>query len=283
MEITSKTNKLIIRVIMALCVLTFIASCAQRSSHVSSSVVDFLYPHKERPIEEVKIPQLSLPLNVGIAFVPEDSYRSTLSEQSKVEILTKVARQFEQQSYVNSIQIIPSVYLNKGGSFNNLDQIKLMHNIDVIALVSYDQKQFTDEGFASFAYWTIIGAYIIPGEKNDTHTMVDAVVYDIDSRNLLFRAPGTSHVKGLATPVNLSEELRDDSLEGLQKASNVLIHNLGSELGKFEDRVRNKPDQYQVKYKRGYSSAGSIGFLLLILLCIVIKKVNTNRQLRYCE
>ena len=39
------------------------------------------------------------------------------------------------------------------------------------------KKQFTDEGLASFAYWTIIGAYIIPGEKNDTHTMLDAVVY----------------------------------------------------------------------------------------------------------
>jgi len=97
-------------------------------------------------------------------------------------------------------------------------------------LLSYDQTQFTEEGLASITYWTIVGAYIIPGEKNDTHTMVDAAVYDIQSRKMLFRAPGISHIKGLSTPVNLNEELRDDSIEGFKEASVDVIKNLDLQL-----------------------------------------------------
>ncbi len=48
-----------------------------------------------------------------------------------------------------------------------------MYDIDVIALVSYDQVQFTDGSFLSLTYWTIVGAYVVAGEKNDTSTMLD--------------------------------------------------------------------------------------------------------------
>ena len=43
-----------------------------------------------------------------------------------------------------------------------------MFGIDVIVLLSYDQVQFRDEGLLSLTYWTVVGAYTIPGEKNDT-------------------------------------------------------------------------------------------------------------------
>jgi rhombotail lipoprotein len=89
-----------------------------------------------------------------------------------------------------------------------------MYNVDVVALLSYDQAQFTDEGALSLTYLTIVGAYLVPAEKNDTHTMLDAVVYDIRSRKMLFRAPGTSQIKGHATLMNLSEQRRKDSDAG---------------------------------------------------------------------
>ena len=37
-------------------------------------------------------------------------------------------------------------------------------------------------------YWTNVGAYVIPGEKNDTQTMLDAVVYDIPSRKIVINS-----------------------------------------------------------------------------------------------
>jgi rhombotail lipoprotein len=112
-----------------------------------------------------------------------------------------------------------------------------MYGIDVIALISYDQTRFTDRGVASISYWTIIGAYIVPGEKNDTHTMVDASVYDIKSRKMLFRAPGISHIKSKSTPVNLSEQIRIDSIEGFKQASEALIISLKEQLELFRERV----------------------------------------------
>lgn len=41
--------------------------------------------------------------------------------------------------------------------------------MDVVALVSRDQVQFTDQGLLSLTHWTLVGAYIVPGERNDTH------------------------------------------------------------------------------------------------------------------
>lgn len=66
----------------------------------------------------------------------------------------------------------------------------------------------------------------MPGEKNDTHTMLDAAVYDIRSRKMLFRAPGTSHIKAHATLANLSEQRRSDSAVGFKKAATQMIANL---------------------------------------------------------
>lgn len=109
---------------------------------------------------------------------------------------------------MSNIAVIPSDYLTRGGSFTNLNQIKNMYDIDVIALVSYDQVQFTNSDFLSLSYWTLVGAYVVSGDKNDTNTMIDTAVFDIDSRSMLFRAPGTSNVKGRSTPIELKQELR---------------------------------------------------------------------------
>lgn len=48
-----------------------------------------------------------------------------------------------------------------------------------------------------------MGAYVVQGERNDTHTMMDTAVYDTSSRKMLFRDPGIGRVKGSATPTSL--------------------------------------------------------------------------------
>lgn len=264
--------------IVTLLVLVFLSGCAGHISHKrSSSVVSYLYPNQDKPLETPTIPQLTLSLHVGVAFVPEGTGRNVgFTESDKTRLLSEVAAHFKQQPFVSSIEILPSVYLRPGGGFENLDQLRALHDIDVMVLVSYDQTQFTDEGLASITYWTLIGAYLIPGEKNDTHTMVDAVVYDIDSRKLLFRAPGISHIKGRSTPVNLSEELRKDSLQGFQQASADLIKNLDVQLELFKQRVKERPQDFQIKHRAGYTGGGSVDGLflglVLLLLPVLLRK-----------
>jgi len=123
---------------------------------------------------------------------------------------------------------------------------------------------------ASITYWTLIGAYVIPGEKNDTHTMLDAAVYDIKSRKMLFRAPGTSHIKSRATPVNLTEQLRIDSQQGFQQASRDMIVNLDEQLQLFKAKVKESPQDFKIAHKPGYSGGGSLDAVFVILMVVFI-------------
>ena len=270
--------------------LILVAGCATQARYYSS-VVDYVYPNKTNPVEKPAIPVMNIPINVGVAFVPDQgsnrqrnfwqnllpgkSRKPTglvLSEKHKTELMQKVSSYFKKYPYIKSIEVIPSAYLTTGGSFSNLDQIKTMYGIDAIALLSYDQIQFTDEGAASFLYWTIIGAYIIPGEKNTTQTMMDAVVYDIKSRKMLFRAPGVSQVKGNATPVNLSEELRKDSEEGFKTAAVDLIDNLDSQLTLFKEKIKERPEEYKIVQSKEYASrgGGNLGGIFTFLLALFV-------------
>lgn len=262
----STNHYILVLLVAAMCAMT--ASCGfMGTQHRSSSVVQYLYPTKKDHIETPGIPRLALPLRVGIAFVPEIAGRGQgLTERDKMELMKEISQHFRKYDYVGSIELIPSAYLQAEGSFANLDQIRTMYGIDVITLLSYDQTQFTDEGFASISYWTLIGAYVVPGEKNDTHTMVDASVYDIQSRKMLFRAPGASHIKSKATLVNLSEQLRIDSMTSFKEASVDLVKNLDIQLELFKAKIKETPEDYQVVHRPGYAGAGSIDGLYIMVL-----------------
>jgi rhombotail lipoprotein len=240
------------------------AGCAGRKDHYKSSVVEYLYP-KTEVVEHPTIPRLSLPLHAGVAFVPA-SGDSKLSEKDKLDLMSRISAEFRKLAFIKDIEMIPSNYLTTAGGFTNLDQIRTMYNIDVVALLAYDQVQHTDEGLLSLTYWTIVGAYLVQGEKNDTSTMIDATVYDIASRKMLFRAPGTSQIKGSATFVNQSEQLRRDSLEGFRTASENLIVNLQTQLELFKVKVKEKPQEYAVENKPGYTGGGSVGAIFSLFL-----------------
>lgn len=175
--------------------------------------------------------------------------------------MKKVSAEFKSYPFVKNIEIIPTAYLTPGGSFANLDQLRTVYNLDVMALLSYDQAQFTDEGLLSLTYWTIVGAYVIPAEENDTRTMLDCAIYDLASRKLLFRAPGISVIKNSSTFVNLSKELRNSSEEGFEQAATNLVAELKAQLADFQERVKSSPGEYKVAHRPGYVGAGSFHIL----------------------
>lgn len=256
----------------AFCVCLLLAGCATtQTRHTSTSVVDFLYPNVKQPVVAPGTPELRLPLRVGIAFVPTlgSGAGSGLSENRKTEVLNEVAEHFRKSAFVRSIEVIPSPYLRPRAGFANLNQIRTMYGVDVIALVSYDQTQFTDQGLLSLTYWTIVGAYVVKGQKNDTHTMLDTVVYDIPSQKLLFRAPGMSEIKGRATLVNQSEQLRADREAGVKEATAGMIKNLDSQLAAFQAKVKERPDEFRVVRAPEYRGGGMIDELMLGLAVLL--------------
>ncbi len=256
----------------------------QRRHHEASSVVQFLYPDKDLPFVQPEIPTLRLPLRVGVAFVPGGSrgfspIEAGFTEQQKTELMRQVAGQFKALPFVQAIEIIPATYLRPGGGFENLDQLRAMLGIDVIALIAYDQAQTSTDTEASLAYWTIVGAYVIPAQAQATHTLMEAVVYDIPSRSLLFRAPGTSTVKGHATLVRNSSERRKDSGRSFTEAAAQMTTHLAQELELFKVRAREEPHTVKIEHKPGYTGGGSLdaGFALLLIALLGSAAV---RQLR---
>ena len=284
--------------LITLILVTFLSGCAGLQIRTKSSVVDYLYPEGSETMVEPSIPVLSIPLKVGIAFVPGKPDRSSgkrlwtdavgggaFTEANKAELLEKIADNFRQYKFVSEIEVIPSVYLTAGGGFSNLEQIRTMYGIDIIALVSYDQVQFTDEGWLSFTYWTIIGAYIISGEKNDTSTMLDTAVLDIQSKKMLFRAPGTSNIKGSATPINLNVELRADSMKSFEEAADNMIANLDKQLSSFRAKIKKNPEKVKITYSGGYSgggySGGGIFGVIELLLMFLFVAITAAKKYNY--
>jgi rhombotail lipoprotein len=262
------------------CIPMLLSGCARFGPHrhqQSASVVQYLFPSESNPRVDAGIPTLRLPVRVGIAFVPAGEARRNystaaieLSDARKMELLRQVTSEFRKYDFIKSVEPIPAAYLRPGGSFENLDQLQGMFEIDIVVLLSYDQMQFSDEDFTSLAYWTIVGAYVVEGEKNDTQTLLDAVVYDIATRTLLFRAPGTSQIKGRSTPVNLSEELRRDRESGFELAAANLVTKLDAELTAFQKKVKERPAQYQVMKREGYTGSGAADWIDGLIVFVIL-------------
>ena len=255
-------------VLLAVAALTGCAALTGEERKKNASVVDYLYPasNKAEAMEPAATVNLRLPLRVGIAFVPAGLGNSTeLPETERQKLLERVSAAFGDQKYIAAIEVIPSAYLRPRGGFANLEQAARMFNLDVVALLSTDQVQFSDANRLSLLYWTIVGAYLINGNEYDTHTMVDASVFDLRSRKLLLRAPGVSQIKGSAAMVNLPEKSREARHQGYSQAIDNMIPNLRGELEKFRERVKTD-SAIKVTHAPGYSGGGDGGAVVLLLL-----------------
>ena len=220
-----------------------------------ATVVDYLYPKGEQPTLAPSIPELKFPLRVGIAFVPGER-TSDLPEAERERLLRKVQDAFASRPYIAAIEVIPTTYLRARGGFDNLQQAAQMFNVDVVALLSYDQVQFSDSNRLSVFYWTIVGGYFVNGSQYDVNTLVDASVFDVKSRKLLFRAPGSSQIKGSSPLVKFGEASREARGEGYRQAIDTLIPQLDAQLENFKVRVKEEKVAHVVN-KPGYSGGGA--------------------------
>lgn len=219
-----------------------------RTVHYSSSMYSYLNTNETGRVSSVAASPATVPLRIGIAFVPSQYSAAaigdsripgeTLSASDKMNLLRQIGDEFKKSPCVKSVELLPTTYLSPGGGFENLKHIGATFGLDGVVLIAYDQTQQSDEGFAAMSYWTIVGAYVVKGERNDTATLIEAALYDIASERLLLHASGTSTVKGSATPVNLSEELRADSKRGFEEATKNLSSGLRIQLEQFNQKVK---------------------------------------------
>lgn len=261
-------SKLCLVIVIALSV----SSCAtyfgpDSRRGVSSSLVDYLYPDGEVPpkYEETK-PHLQLPLSVGLAFVPSKNHAYfTLPEAKKNLLLEEVKQKFVNLDYVREITVIPETYMRSSSGFKGMGQIARLYNLDVIALVSYDQVVVTSETKSALSYWTLVGAYLIEGNQNQATTFVDTAVFDVNSRKILFRAPGVSDIKQSSTLMEVGQANREVMDQGFTLAMTDMSNNLVKELMRFEERVQ-EDKSVTISHREGYGGGGSTGWPFLLLL-----------------
>ena len=231
---------------------------------VSSSLVDFLYPNGEEPppVGDTK-PTLMIPLRVGVAFVPSLSGESVLSEVTKANLLEAAATQFRDRDYISNIEVIPETYLRGRRGFETVDQVARLYNLDVMALVSYDQVAVAADTKASILYWTIVGAYVIEGSKHNVQTFVDTAVIDVRTHKLLFRAPGVAASTERSTLVGTPEVVREQRQEGFEVAMKDMTGNLTTELERFRERI--KSESVATVAQRNAGGSGASPYLLVLL------------------
>jgi len=204
-----------------------------------NSALDFLYPQGTLAAVPASQVVLRLPVRVGLAFAPSrENQMDPITEEQKQRLLARVAAAFREHKAIGNLEVVPTTYLQPGGGFANLEQIRSSLGLDLMVLLSYDQSQFTESTRASWTYLTVVGPLLIEGEKNDTRTVMDAVVYDIRSRALLFRAAGESTVKGHSSPLNVARKRRVFASEGFEKATGDLIASLNTALDQFEEQAK---------------------------------------------
>lgn len=262
--------------------ITFIglASCSAMVSHntgkqsQSSSLMEYLYPDEEtRKEHSAELPVLSLPVNVGIAFVPSKHWRDEgINNNDQIELLETIKAAFLKYDYINRIEVIPNAYLKGGAGFTDLEQVSRLYDVDVMALVSYDQVTQSLENNAALLYWTIVGMYVIPGNENSIQTFVDTAVFDVKSRKMLFRAPGINKLSKRTTAVGIDSTLDKKSREGFGLAVTDMTTNLDAELARFKTRVKEEKIA-KVEYREGYSGGALDEYFFLLAFMLFLTKI----------
>lgn len=274
------------RIILAVLLLPFLSGCSSfwtMGNHEktregsSSSLVDFLYPKGEVPPELPEhLPRLTLPLRVGIAFVPSHS-SADITAAEKQDLLEQVASAFRDRPYVASIEAIPDNYMRSAQGITGMQQVAAMYSVDVMALVSYDQISFSAERDSAILYWTVVGALVVKGNSNEVQTMIDTAVFDVSTAKLLFRAPGTDSDQSNATLMDTGKELRKLRSASFVAAADDMVVNLDQELDGFR-RAVEAGERADVTWRADSGGGGSLGFCLFVLLSLALVRATIARR-----
>ena len=259
-------------------------SSRPRQSHNSSSLVEFLYPNGRVPPAENQIPELRVPLRVGLAFLPSDTGAGPTAVQRDA-LLERIRQRFADRKFVTEIVMIPDYYLRNSRGFEGLQGVQRLYTVDIMALVSYDQVEHLDDNQWSLGYLTIVGAYVLKGSHHDVATLVDLAVVDPVTHSLILRAGGTDTRNRNTTLVDQSREARESSVASFDTATTQMIDNFDLALTKFEADVRAGKANVRVARRdsggRSSGGGGSFGLLSLggLLLLFVTRRRASGQRL----
>jgi rhombotail lipoprotein len=243
-------------------------------AHNASSLVDFLYPNGRTPPQQNEIPQLRIPLRVGLAFLPpsEADAMGGLDAAHREQLLEKIKERFSSRKFVADIVLIPDYYLASRRGFEGLESVQRLYGLDLMALVSYDQVMHMDENNWSLGYVTIVGAYVLEGSRHDISTLVDLAVVDPKTHALVLRAGGTDTRHGNTTLMSSERETREAAIEGYGAATDQMTEHFDAALTKFESDVRSGKAAVRMVRETGgrTGGGGALGWWSILPLLMLV-------------
>jgi rhombotail lipoprotein len=259
-----------------------------RQQQSTTPLVGFLYTDGKVPEQNAQ-PELRLPIRVAVSFLPASGgnrgHQPAAAEKEKV--LATLRDNFRSLPYVTEIVIIPDYYLQSGLSSGNgdglaqIEQLSRLFNFDLFALVSYDQVQTNYQNDRSLAYLTIVGAFLVRGDRNETHTLLDVAVIDPRSRALVMRAGGVSSLKGNTTAIEVERHTDAQSTKGFEEATLHLVSNFRRELADFEQRVRDGTAPVKVVRQASKGGGGALDpWALALFGCLALTAIRASRGTR---
>jgi rhombotail lipoprotein len=244
----------------------------RRHHGASSPLVEFLYGHGEVPPVASEV-HLELPIRVGVSFLPA-SGRAGPSAVEREKVLAAIRDNFKSRPYVTEIVPIPDYYLRANGNdgLTQIQQVSRLNQLDLFALVSYDQVTDLTVNKNSLAYLTIVGAFIVRGDRHETHTLLDLAVVDPRTRTLVLRSGGTSSLAGNTTLIEAEHHETAQRAKGFELATTSLVDNFKRELTDFEGRVREGTAPVRVTRRTfaGGSGGGALDPALLLFLIALL-------------
>jgi rhombotail lipoprotein len=268
----------------AACTLAF-SGCAwlygsSRDHDGTTPLVEFLYSNGDIPPVTTDV-KLNLPIRVAVSFLPEkDSgyVNSGAQALDREKVVNAIRERFRVLPYVTEIVVVPSYYLHtrKGDGLAQIEQLSQLYKFDLFALVSYDQILDQSLNKNSFVYLTLVGEYLVRGNRNETHTLLDLAVIDPRSRSLVLRSAGSSSLGGNVTSVGAQNHANAQRSKGFELATTQLLDNFQRELTAFETRVKDGSAPVRVS-RRPSGGGGSLDWLLLVGTFLMLWKREIHR------
>jgi rhombotail lipoprotein len=241
----------------------------------SSSLVEYLYPQGQLPPAQNAIPQLRLPLRIGLGFLPPSGSdtAATLDAPQREQLLERIRKRFQDRPFVAEITLVPDYYLSQARGFAALEAVQRLYSLDLLALVSYDQVNHQNDNRLSLGYLTIVGAYVLPGTHQDISSLIDLAVVDPATRSLVLRAGGVDTRSRQSRLIDVGRDARTEGNRSFEAATDQMIEHLDTALTVFEQDVRSGKARVQVVRRSGSMGGGGAFdalWLLVLIPCAMI-------------
>jgi rhombotail lipoprotein len=236
-----------ILLLLAAAAALLLSACAGTIQHRRQSVglTASSGPETEGAVAQSPRPlELKVPLRVGIAFAPAADADKDLPSQLKQKLLVEVRAAFEDLAFVEAVEVIPPTFVARHAEYQGLAAAARTFRLDALALLTYDQEQFSATSNWSLLYWTVVGAYLVPGEKGETRTLLAASVLDLPSRSLLLHATGSDHASNRSSPVAVERAVREAGQASFERATAALIADLRKQLDRVQSDLREGRNLY---------------------------------------